>query len=146
MTEKKIIGRRERVDFPELGLKGITAKIDTGAYTAALHCQSISIKNIDGVPTLCFIPLHHSHTGYTGEEVRFTEFTSKGIKSSFGETETRYIIKTKIKIARKTIRSIVSLTDRGSMRYPLLIGRRLLKRKFIVDVSQVNLWEKKTTR
>ncbi len=141
--EKKIIGRRESVDFPELGLIGITAKIDTGAYTAALHCQSISVKEIDGKPTLCFIPLQPDHAGYTGVEQRITEFRQKGIKSSFGETEIRYLIKTKVRIARKTINSIISLSDRGTMRYPLLIGRRLLKRKFIVDVSEVNLWQKK---
>lgn len=142
--ELKVIGRRESVDFPLLGLKGITAKIDTGAYTAALHCSSISVKTINGIPTLCFVPLQPSHEGYTGVEQQFTEFSQKPIRNSFGDSETRYIIKTKVRIARKTINSVISLSNRGSMRYPVLLGRRILKRKFLVDVSQVGLWQKKT--
>lgn len=135
LKEKLTIGRREKVSFPELGLFGITAKIDTGAYTTALHCENIKEKS--GV--LYFTPLGSSHQGYKGQEQKFISYYQKEIKNSFGETEKRYIIKTVVKIGRKRIKAIISLTDRGKMRYPVLIGRKLLKNRFIVDVSQLDI-------
>lgn len=124
---KQIIGRKELVDFPELGIKGIAAKIDTGAYSSTLHCHEITIKG----GALCF-------KVQKDKEQCFREFTEKKIKNSFGEVEKRYMIKTRIKIAGRVIKSIISLTDRGTMRYPVLIGRKLLKNKFVVDVSLKN--------
>ena len=132
--EKPTIGRRESIDFPELGLYGITAKIDTGAYTTALHCHDIREEN--GV--LYFKLLDPSHPDYTEKEQKFTTYSQKEIKNSFGESEKRYIIKTIIRIGKKRIKSVISLTDRGTMRYPVLIGRKLLKNRFIVDVSLLN--------
>lgn len=131
---KLTIGRREHIDFPELGLYGITAKIDTGAYTTALHCHDIREEN--GV--LYFKLLDPSHPEYTEKEQKFTEYSQKEVKNSFGEIEKRYIIKTVVKMGKKRIKSVISLTDRGTMRYPVLIGRKLLKNRFIVDVSLLN--------
>ena len=132
--EKITIGRRELIDFPELGLYGITAKVDTGAYTTALHCQDIYEK--DGV--LYFKLLDPTHPEYNRQEQKFSEYSQKEIKNSFGETEKRYIIKTIVKIGKKRIKSVISLTDRETMRYPVLIGRKLLKNRFIVDVALLN--------
>ena len=131
IREKLTIGRREVVDFPELGLFGITAKIDTGAYTTALHCHDIREEN--GI--LYFKLLDPSHPEYTEKEHHFTAYFQKEIKNSFGEIEKRYIIKTTVRIGNKRIKSVISLTDRGTMRYPVLIGRKLLKNKFVVDVG-----------
>jgi hypothetical protein len=131
VKEKLIIGRREVIDFPELGLFGITAKVDTGAYTTALHCHDIREEN--GV--LYFKLLDPTHPDYNEQEQKFPEYSQKEIKNSFGEIEKRYIIKTVVKIGSKRIKSVISLTDRGTMRYPVLIGRKLLKNRFIVDVS-----------
>lgn len=132
--EKLIIGRREEIDFPELGLYGITAKIDTGAYTTALHCHDIQEK--DGM--LHFKLLDPSHPEYNEQVLKFTDYSQKEIRNSFGEIENRYIIKTLIRIGRKRIKAIISLSDRGRMRYPVLIGRKLLKNRFIVDVALLN--------
>ena len=123
---KQLIGRRETVDFPELGLSGIAAKIDTGAYSNTLHCRDIHVKE----KKLCFKVL-----GSPEKAICFSEYSQKKIKNSSGEAEMRYVIKTKIKIAGRVIKSIISLADRGSMRNPVLIGRKLLRNKFIVDVS-----------
>lgn len=131
---KTTIGRREQVDFPELGLFGLTAKVDTGAYTTALHCHDI--REEKGV--LFFKLLDPTHPSYNGIEMSFSEYIQKEIKNSFGESEKRYIIKTIVRIGRKRIKSVISLTDRGTMRYPVLIGRKLLKNRFIVDVSLLN--------
>ena len=132
--EKLTIGRREIVDFPELGLLGIEAKIDTGAYTTALHCHDIKVEN--GVLHFKFVD--PSHPEYNEQDQVFSEYSQKEIKNSFGEVEVRYIIKTVVKIGKKRIKALISLTDRGNMRYPVLLGRKLLKNRFVVDVALLN--------
>ena len=132
--EKLTIGRREHVDFPELGLFGVIAKVDTGAYTSALHCHDIYEEK--GV--LHFKLLDPSHPEYNEQDQKFTEYSQKEIKNSFGEIENRYIIKTIIRMGHKQIKALISLSDREKMRYPVLIGRKLLKNRFIVDVSLLN--------
>jgi hypothetical protein len=131
-----IIGRREMVSFPSLELLNLEAKIDTGAYTSALHCKDINLKNINGKNFLCFKLLDETHPEYTEKEFQFSEFDKKIIKSSFGESEERYLIKTSIILAGRKISILISLTDRTNMKYPVLIGRRLLNKKFIVDVNK----------
>ena len=126
----KIIGRREFVQFPLLNIEKVEAKIDTGAYTCAMHCNDIILKTINEKQILTFRLFNN--TIY-----HVDEFTRKKIKNSFGEMEERYIIKTLIAIGRKKIKTTISLSDRENMRYPVLIGRRLLKGKFIVDVNLI---------
>lgn len=145
MTTKKnslkLIGRREFVDFPLLGVYNVEAKIDTGAYTSAIHCKNISVISQNDKRVLCFdLALDNKQPQ---RSLRFEEFTQKKIKNSFGEMEERYIIKTLIVIGGKKIKSTVSLSDRESMRYPVLIGRKLVKGKFIIDVHQIHTGGKK---
>lgn len=123
----RLIGRREYVDFPELKLFSVEGKIDTGAYTSSLHCKNIRLEN----KLLVFETDAGKH--------EFSNFFRKKIKNSFGEMEERYIIKTRIKIGRKTILTTISLSDRENMRYPVLIGRRLLKGKFLIDVNKIHI-------
>jgi hypothetical protein len=130
----QIIGRRETVDFPDLGLYGLVAKIDTGANTSALHCHDVRVEN--GV--LFFKLLDESHPEYDDREHRFEQFEEKLIRNSFGQSELRYVVRTTIVLGNRKIRSIISLSDRAQMRYPVLIGRRLLKGRFNVDVSLLN--------
>ncbi len=125
----KLIGRREFVSFPLLNLTNIKAKIDTGAYTCSIHCNHIEVKTENGKPVLYVQLLDNNNH-------RFDIFSQKRIKNSFGEMEERFIIKTLIYIGGKKINTTISLSDRENMRYPVLIGRRLLKGKFIVDVNQ----------
>lgn len=133
-----MIGRREYVDFPELRLFSVEAKMDTGAYTSSIHCSDIALKKKDGKEILCFKLLDANHPEFAQHIHEFTEFYKKKIKNSFGEMEERYIIKTAIKLGKKTIRTTLSLSDRENMRYPVLIGRRMLKGKFIVDVNKIH--------
>lgn len=132
--EKEVIGRTASVDFPDLGLYNIAAKIDTGAYTTALHCHDISVIN----NVLHFKLLDPGHPEYNERDQTVKNYSQKLIKNSFGESELRYIIKTRIKIGKRVINSVISLTNRGSMKYPVLIGRKLLRNKFIVDVSIIS--------
>ncbi|MBL7932902.1 MAG: ATP-dependent zinc protease [Bacteroidia bacterium] len=129
----RLIGRREFVSFPLLEIGPIEAKIDTGAYTSSLHCENISINYENSKPILYFTVEQGALKTY-----RFSEFTKKKIKNSFGEMEERFVIKTLIRIRKKKIRTTISLSNRDNMRYPVLIGRRLLKGKFLIDVNRIH--------
>jgi hypothetical protein len=133
----RLIGRREYVSFPLLGIEHLEAKIDTGAYTSSMHCEDIELLSENDRPVLYFTLLD----GKAGQkkEYRFTEFSTKKIKNSFGEMEERYLIKTVLKLGRKKIRCNISLTNRDNMRYPVLVGRKPLKGKFLIDVNQLHL-------
>ena len=131
----KLIGRREFVDFPLLGVYHVEAKIDTGAYTSSIHCSEIYIKTENNKSVLYFVVFSQDQNQ---KMQRLEDFSLKKIKNSFGEMEERYIIKTLIKIGSKKIKSTVSLSDRANMRYPVLIGRKLIKGKFIIDVNQIH--------
>ena len=132
-TKVKLIGRREFIDFPDLGLNGIEAKIDTGAYTSSIHCENIVVNYEMSKAILYFTIEPNQLTPF-----RFEEFSQKKIKNSFGEMEERYVIKTVIKLGGKKIRSTISLSNRDNMRYPVLIGRRLVKGKFLIDPNQLH--------
>jgi hypothetical protein len=137
--EKCLIGRRDMIDLPEFELQNIEAKVDTGAYTSAIHCSHIHVTERKGVKKISFHILG-SHQEEVGRRVFTTKnFKEKKIKSSFGQIEERFVIKTKIKLFGRVIRAEFSLSDRTEMKYPVLLGRKLLKNRFIVDVSQYNL-------
>jgi len=131
---KTVIGRTEKIDFPELDLFNIPAKVDTGAYTSSLHCHDIHEEN----NVLHFKLADPANKEYNFKDHQFTDYFQKKIKNSFGKMEVRYTIKTLVRIGNKRIRTKITLSDRGSMKYPVLIGRTLLKNQFIVDVSLTN--------
>jgi len=141
--EKKVVGRRELVSFPELDIDEIEAKIDTGAYTSAIHCSDIHEEvGPDGTKIICLDLLDPSHPQYNHRKLHFARYDLREIKSSFGEVQERYVIRTKIRVFDEIIEADFSLSDRSDMKYPVLIGRQLLKGRFIVDVSRKNIARK----
>jgi len=141
-TAKLLIGRREKVDFPKLKLYGIDAKVDTGAYTSAIHCNSVKAVRRGSERYVRFRLMDPSHPAYDGKEIRKPLEGRKKIKSSFGHTEYRYIIKTKIKLFGEEHEIELSLSDRTKMEHPILLGRKFLQKKYVVDVSKFNLSNK----
>ena len=134
----RLIGRREFVSLSLLGIFKIEAKIDTGAYTSSLHCENINLNYENSKPILYFT-LEQNVTGTAEQKtLRFEEFSQKIIKNSFGEMEERYVIRTLVHIGKKKIWSEISLSNRDAMKYPVLIGRKLLKGKFLIDVNQIH--------
>ncbi len=125
------------VDFLDLNLPDIQAKIDTGAFTSALHCKDVWVEQVG--PTS---RLHFCVIGLPGSLERLSvsdEFTHRLVRNSFGVSEMRYVIKTRIRLFNRIIRAEFTLADRGGMRYPVLLGRKLLRGRFVVDVSKKNL-------
>ena len=139
MKKKITIGRKDKANFPELGLNDVDIKIDTGAYTSAIHCDSIELKEVDGKELLVFTVLDPSHAQYENKEFSTENFHEKQIKSSFGSSEKRFVIKTNILLFGEKYPIQLSLSKREKMKFPILIGRRFLIGKFVVDPSKYNV-------
>ena len=137
--DKCIIGRRDLIDLPEFDLHNIEAKVDTGAYTSAIHCSHIQVIERKGVKKISFHILGTHQIGVGHRVFTTKNFKEKKIISSFGQIEERFVIKTKIKLFGKVFRAEFSLSDRTEMRFPVLLGRKLLRNRFMVDVSLFNL-------
>lgn len=132
MNIKKVIGRREVVSIEELELNDIDAKIDTGADSNALHCDDIFIDENNFVH---FKLLDEVHPSYHGKQMKMPLYKVKRVKSSNGEMQLRPSIKVTLHFFGKRYKSVISLTNRADMKYPMLIGRRFLSKRFLVDVS-----------
>ena len=132
---KKIIGRVDIVDFPELGLFNINVKIDTGAYTSAIHCSEI----IQEENSLRCIFNSDVHQNFGKTKIVFNEYSRTNVKSSNGFKENRYKVKSEIVFFGKTYKINLTLSTRDDMKFPVLIGRQFLKRKFLIDLDQENI-------
>lgn len=128
----KQVGRAERVSLPELHFEHVYARIDTGARTSTIWVSQA--EEHDGVLKVVFFGPQSPH--YTGSVVSFQEFDRIAVASSIGHIQTRYKIQLLITLKGKKIRAWFTLADRSSQVYPVLIGRNVLKGKFIVDINQ----------
>jgi hypothetical protein len=128
---RKIIGRAERLDLPELGFLGVPARIDTGAKTSAIWATNVHERD-GGLAFRLFGP---ESPLYTGEEHFAPQFSTVVVASSIGLEQDRYKVVLLIKIRGKKIRTSFTLADRSQQAYPVLIGRNALRGKFLVDVK-----------
>jgi len=132
MDKKRIIGRKEFISILDLELFDLDAKIDTGADSNALHCDDIIIDEQNNVH---FILLDDTHDSYHGKRMILPLYKLKKVKSSNGQIQLRPSVKLSILFMGKRYKTVISLTNRADMKYPMLIGRRFLSGKFIVDVG-----------
>ena len=136
LKENKIfIGRIDKVDFPELGMFDVEAKIDSGAFTSSIHCGNINAFYNGDDHFVRFVLFDDQEVIKREAKV----FASKQVKNSFGQIEYRYTIKTPVVLFDKEYMLELALTNRSSMKYPVLLGRKLLSDRFIVDVTKLNL-------
>lgn len=135
----KVIGRTDKADFPELSLEDINIKIDTGAFTSSIHSHDIREVTINKEQYIVFQILDPSHPMYSDKDYRTKRFKKKSIKNSFGESEQRFVIKTIIILFGEEFPIDLSLSERSDMKYPILIGRRLLNKRFTVNPSKKNI-------
>lgn len=142
-TSKNIIGRLEYIDLPDWDIQGIEAKIDTGAYSSSLHCHKVELFEKDGKNKVRFNLLDPDHHAYNDKLFELPVHDIREVKSSNGISEERIFVKTNILMFNKIYSIELSLSDRSEMKYPLLIGRNFISRKFLVDVSKINLSNKK---
>ena len=145
---KRVLGRRELIDFPGFDLGGVEAKVDTGAYTSAIHCTDICLEaDAQQRPVLLVHLLDPGHAGADGRPLRFAEFELRDIRSSNGEVQERYVIRAVVQLYGQEFETEFSLSDRSDMKHPVLLGRSLLRQgRFVVDVAKRNLSYKALAR
>lgn len=136
---KKVIGRKEKITLGEWGFTNIPAKVDTGAYTSAIHCEFTKVKEEKGKRILEFVLLAPFHKHFQNRIIRTDHFTQKKVKNSFGHVETRYKVTTKVTIFGEEFEGEFTLSDRSNMKNPILLGRKMLKGRFLIDVDRVNI-------
>lgn len=140
--ELKVIGWREWVALPDMGIKKIKAKVDTGARTSSLHAFDLKIYTRGGQDFVKF-KIHPEQRNAKGEK----EFSTKVIeyrkvKSSNGQTEQRPVILTTFKLFGEEWESEITLTNRDEMGFRMLLGRESLKNRFLIHSGRSFLGEK----
>jgi hypothetical protein len=127
---KKTIGRAEVIAFPELGVE-VHARIDSGARTSAIWASQAVVE--DGKLAVVFFG--EGHPAYTGEKHYFNVFDRDIVISSTGHRDPRYKVKLSVILKKRKIRASFTLANRSTQVYPVLVGRNILRGKFIVDVQ-----------
>jgi hypothetical protein len=129
---KRVVGWKENAALPDLNVKNVIAKVDTGANLASIDASDIKIVSRENVKYVKFKVMKRNNT------VRKTSAPLEGykrIKSSNGDVERRPYIKTTLLMDGISKKIDLTLTDRGPMEYTMLIGRKALGRRWVVNPS-----------
>jgi hypothetical protein len=130
MTNKLIIGGRERVKLDQVSKTKILARIDTGAKSSSVHCERYWVENKRGKGIL------HAAILSKNNICTFSEFKIKTVKSSNGISEPRYLVKLEVSIGEYVHEAEFTLSNRKKMKNPVLLGRKFLRGRFLVDVNR----------
>lgn len=133
-NDKPIIGKDDIADLPAFNLEEVDVKIDSGAYTSTIHCSVVE-ESPEG---LHVIFLDEEDSSYTGESMYFKKFKQKKVRSSSGEMQKRYVIEGDIILFGEKHVTEFTLSKRDLMRYPVLLGRKLLSHRFLIDTTLSN--------
>lgn len=126
------LGWLEWAVLPELGVPFLQAKIDTGAKTSSLHAERLEVVDIDGERLARFVV----RAGDSEFPCECPVLDERPVKSSSGHEEMRIVIETTCHLNGQRWPIQLTLTDRTAMRFPMLLGRRAMSRRFLVDPSR----------
>lgn len=143
---KQTLGWREWVSLPELGIDPIKAKVDTGARTSALHAFEVNAFDRGGEPWVRFSihPLQYDSSVVVTCEAKVLD--QRQVRDSGGHAETRYVIQSTIMIGDTPIEAEITLTDRETMKFRMLLGRTAIRQGYLVDSSRSYLSRKPPKR
>jgi len=133
---KIIIGCEEWVSLNDIKIPAIKARVDSGAKTSSIQAKNIKriIKNGEAWVTYDVNPIQDNLSLYVSCESKV--FDTRLIKSSSGESQKRYVIKTILELGNKKFEIELTLADRDGMDYRMLLGREALKNRYLVDTSK----------
>jgi hypothetical protein len=132
-TELRIIGVAEYVDFPDWGIRNLSARVDTGAQTSALHVENIEL--LAGSRVRFDVRLRRDDpAARVTIETKVSRRTS--VRSSTGQSAPRLFVKAHVRLGGREQQIEVGLVDRRNMLYRMLLGRSALKSRFLVDVTK----------
>lgn len=130
-SQRLILGSLANIAIPSLGIDEVCAKVDTGAFSGALHCTDIFVERHGKEAVLHFKPL-----GMDSLATKTDVFTERIVRSASGHESVRYIVPVTLVIDGKEYETAIGLTDRTVMKREMLLGRRfLLEHEALVDVA-----------
>ena len=131
-----VIGWREWVGLPDLGIKTIKAKVDTGARSSSLHAFHLQEFQRDGERWVRFHvhPIQRSNTEDVEVEARVLE--TRSVRSSSGKASERPVIVTNVHLLGLTWPVELTLANRDEMGFRMLLGREAVRRRFLVDAGK----------
>lgn len=144
---RRHIGWREYIDLPDFKAKGIKVKVDTGAATSALHAEDISIFTKNGKKKVSFTiyPKQKNKTKKVHAVAELIEM--RKIRSSTGHLTERPVVRTLIRIGNEEPFEIdITLVNRDIMGFRMLLGRKALKKRFLVHPGKSFLISEKPSK
>ncbi len=140
------IGWREWVALPELGVSSIQAKVDSGADSSSLHAFNQERFQRDGVEYIRF-EIHPRKRSKKGALQCESEVVmDRKVRNPGGRSELRPVISTPVVLNGVTIRALINLTERDEMSFRMLIGRRTMRGRFLVNPGRSYLGAKPETK
>ncbi|MFZ0625169.1 MAG: RimK/LysX family protein [Acidimicrobiia bacterium] len=140
--KKKVIGWREWVQLPDLGVIEMKAKVDTGADNSSLHAFNLERFSKDGVDYVRFEIHPKRRTRKPAIQCEAPLVTEKKVKNPGGRTELRPVIRTPVIVAGVEMEALVNLTSRDEMGFRMLLGRRTIRKTFMVDPGRSYVGER----
>lgn len=134
LREPVELGWCELVDLPDLDLLGMHAKIDTGARTSSLHATRIREFDRDGEPWVRFRSPRSA--GHVPQDCTAKLLEKRHVTSSNGVRQERYVIGTRMRLGPLCWDAEITLANRATMAFPVLVGRRALRRGFVVNSAR----------
>ena len=132
---KTLVGSLEICNLPDFNIENLHIRVDTGAATSSLHVDNIEefIRNNEDWVRFDIHPDYHDVSKVVRKEAKISK--TKIIKSSNGTNQNRHFIETTLVLAGESWPILITLTDRSSMSYLMLLGRQAMKGKLIVDAE-----------
>jgi hypothetical protein len=140
--KRPTIGWREWVALPDLGIREIKAKIDTGADNSSLHAFDLVRFEEDGKSMVRFKIHPHQRKRKPSVDCVAEVVGERKVKNPGGRSEIRPVIRTTLIVAGKELDALVNLTTRDEMTFRMLLGRRTIRSNFLVDPGRSYLGDR----
>ncbi|PRQ62145.1 ATP-dependent zinc protease family protein [Vibrio sp. V01_P9A10T6] len=136
MKEKMIVGWRETLSLPGLGIEQINAKVDTGARTSCLHAFKVEsfIKEETLWVRFWIHPVQRNNDKVTVCEAKVID--ERIVRDSGGHEESRYVIQSDVSLGGQTWSIEITLTNRENMGFRMLLGRTAMHRRILVNPTK----------
>ncbi len=134
--QKQIIGWREWVELPDLGIDRIKAKIDTGARTSTMDAEVYELTEEKGILMVRFRAVFGSRKKLKDRICLVPVIENRSVTNSGGQAEERIVIATPIQIGELIKEIEITLTQRDNMKFRMLLGRTAISEDFVVDVAR----------
>lgn len=132
----EVIGWREWVGLPDLGVETVKAKVDTGARTSSLHAFRARLFERDGEEWVRFEIHPHQRSAREARQVERPVVDHRTVRSSNGQVQQRPVIRTVVELHGRRWPIDVTLTNRDEMGFRMLLGRAAIRRRFLVDPAR----------